>query len=195
MHKESVEGYQDLEIDIWQLNQNELQISQWTQDCLDEINWIAGVIKMFGKEHKIPRLQAWYADKDINYSYSGKILIRNNWNPILKEIKDHIELITLGKFNSVLANLYRDGNDSMGMHADDEKELGQKPIIVSLSLGEKRDLFFKHKYKDISFSIPQESGSLVVMKGTTQEFWKHGIKKTKKIKKQRINLTFRNIIS
>ncbi|MFQ3340053.1 MAG: alkylated DNA repair dioxygenase AlkB [Gammaproteobacteria bacterium] len=195
MHKESVEGYQDLEIDIWQLNQNELQISQWTQDCLDEINWIAGVIKMFGKEHKIPRLQAWYADKDINYSYSGKILIRNNWNAILKEIKDHIELITLGKFNSVLANLYRDGNDSMGMHADDEKELGQKPIIVSLSLGEKRDLFFKHKYKDISFSIPQESGSLVVMKGTTQEFWKHGIKKTKKIKKQRINLTFRNIIS
>ena len=149
MHKESVEGYQDLEIDIWQLNQNELQISQWTQDCLDEINWIAGVIKMFGKEHKIPRLQAWYADKDINYSYSGKILIRNNWNAILKEIKDHIELITLGKFNSVLANLYRDGNDSMGMHADDEKELGQKPIIVSLSLGEKRDLFFKHKYKNI----------------------------------------------
>ena len=83
----------------------------------------------------------------------------------------------------------------MGLHADDEKELGENPIIASFSLGEERNIYFKHNTKDISFSIPQENGKLIVMSGSTQKCWKHGIKKTKKIKKPRINLTFRNIIS
>jgi len=112
----------------------------------------------------------------------------------LLEIKKIIESITSFKFNSVLANLYRDGNDSMGLHSDDEKELGKNPVIASLSLGESRDIYFKHKKNKSSLVISQTSGQLLVMRGRTQEYWKHEIKKTKKFKKPRINLTFRNII-
>ena len=193
--KQSIKGYPDLDISIFEANHDVKKINRWFDECLANINWIEGTIKIFGKEHNIPRLQAWYANEDINYKYSGKALLRNNWNPVLNEIKDDIELATSQKFNSVLGNLYRDGSDSMGLHADDEKELGENPVIASFSLGEERDIYFKHKNKNISFSIPQESGKLIVMSGSTQKYWKHGIKKTKKIKKPRINLTFRNIIS
>ena len=193
--KQSIKGYPDLDISIFEANHDVKKINRWFDECLANINWIEGTIKIFGKEHNIPRLQAWYANEDINYKYSGKALLRNNWNPVLNEIKDDIELATSQKFNSVLGNLYRDGSDSMGLHADDEKELGENPVIASFSLGEERDIYFKHKNKNISFSIPQESGKLIVMSGSTQKYWKHGIKKTKKIKKPRINLTFRNIIN
>ena len=114
---------------------------------------------------------------------------------MLLEIKEKIENITSFKFNSVLANLYRDGNDSMGLHSDDEKELGKNPVIASLSLGETREIYFKHKNKKLNLVIPQASGQLLLMHGKTQQYWKHEIKKTKKIKKPRINLTFRNIIT
>lgn len=193
--KQSIKGYPDLDISIFEASHDIKKINRWFDECLANINWIEGTIKIFGKEHNIPRLQAWYANEDINYKYSGKALLRNNWNPVLNEIKDDIELATSQKFNSVLGNLYRDGSDSMGLHADDEKELGENPVIASFSLGEERDIYFKHKNKNISFSIPQESGKLIVMSGSTQKYWKHGIKKTKKIKKPRINLTFRNIIN
>ena len=83
----------------------------------------------------------------------------------------------------------------MGWHSDDEKELGSEPVIASFSLGEERDISFKHKIKEIKFSIPQENGKLIVMSGPTQQYWKHEVKKTKKFKKPRINLTFRNIIT
>tara|TARA_B100000768_G_scaffold87989_1_gene82642 strand:- start:95 stop:688 length:594 start_codon:yes stop_codon:yes gene_type:complete len=193
--KQSIKGYPDLDISIFEASPDVKKINRWFDECLANINWIEGTIKIFGKEHNIPRLQAWYANEDISYKYSGKALLRNNWNSVLNEIKDDIELATSQKFNSVLGNLYRDGSDSMGLHADDEKELGESPVIASFSLGEERDIYFKHKNKNISFSIPQESGKLIVMSGSTQKYWKHGIKKTKKIKKPRINLTFRNIIS
>ena len=129
------------------------------------------------------------------YRYSGKKLNRHDWNATLLEIKLNIEHVTSHKFNSVLANLYRDENDSMGLHADDEKELGMNPIIASLSLGESRDIYFKHKNIKTSLNIPQTSGQLILMHGHTQKYWKHEIKKTKKPKKPRINLTFRNIIT
>ena len=193
--KEGVEGYPDLKIDIYEISKDLTKLDKWFNDCLNNIKWHEGYIKIFGKEHKIPRLQAWYADKNINYTYSGKQLIRNDWNSVLSEIKTDIELITSNTFNSVLGNLYRNGSDSMGLHSDNEKELGHKPVIASFSLGEQRDIFFKHKSKDIRFSIPQEHGKLIVMSGLTQEHWKHEVKKTKKLKKPRINLTFRNIIT
>ena len=195
LKKQSINGYPDLDISIFEASHDVKKINRWFDECLANIKWVEGTIKIFGKEHNIPRLQAWYANEDINYKYSGKALLRNNWNSVLNEIKDDIELATSQKFNSVLGNLYRDGSDSMGLHADDEKELGENPVIASFSLGEERDIYFKHKNKNISFSIPQESGKLIVMSGSTQKYWKHGIKKTKKIKKPRINLTFRNIIS
>jgi len=193
--KEAITGYEDLEIDLYQDKRLEEKKDLWFESCLHDLNWETGYIKIFGKTHQIPRLQAWYADNEIEYTYSGKKLQRHNWNNLLLEIKEKIENITSFKFNSVLANLYRDGNDSMGLHSDDEKELGQKPVIASLSLGESREIYFKHKNKKLNLIIPQTNGQLLVMHGKTQEYWKHEIKKTKKIKKPRINLTFRNIIT
>jgi len=193
--KEAITGYEDLEIDLYQDKRLEEKKDLWFESCLHDLNWETGFIKIFGKTHQIPRLQAWYADNEIEYTYSGKKLQRHNWNNLLLEIKEKIENITSFKFNSVLANLYRDGNDSMGLHSDDEKELGKKPVIASLSLGETREIYFKHKNKKLSLIIPQTSGQLIVMHGNTQEYWKHEIKKIKKIKKPRINLTFRNIIT
>ena len=145
--KEAITGYKDLEIDLYQdaiLEQNK---DLWFQSCLHDLNWETGFIKIFGKTHQIPRLQAWYADNEIEYTYSGKKLQRRNWNNLLLEIKEKIETITSFKFNSVLANLYRDGNDSMGLHSDDEKELGKNPVIASFSRGDSRDLHLNHKNK------------------------------------------------
>lgn len=193
--KETITGYEDLEIDLYQDKRLDEKKDLWFKSCLHNLNWETGFIKIFGKTHQIPRLQAWYADNEIEYTYSGKKLQRHNWNYLLLEIKERIESITSFKFNSVLANLYRDGNDSMGLHSDDEKELGKNPVIASLSLGESREIYFKHKNKKSNLVIPQASGQLMVMHGKTQKYWKHEIKKTKKIKKPRINLTFRNIIT
>ena len=193
--KEAITGYEDLEIDLYQDKRLEEKKDLWFESCLHDLDWETGFITIFGKTHQIPRLQAWYADNKVEYTYSGKKLQRHNWNNLLLEIKEKIENITSFKFNSVLANLYRDGNDSMGLHSDNEKELGKKPVIASLSLGETREIYFKHKNKKLNLIIPQASGQLIVMHGKTQEYWKHEIKKTKKIKKPRINLTFRNIIT
>ena len=153
----------------------------WLNNLLTELNWVEGEIKLFGKVIKIPRLQSWYADPGCNYKYSGKFLERNTWNPTLIEIKNSIEAITSEKYNSVLANYYRDGNDSMGWHSDDESMLKKNSAIASLSLGQNRPLFFKHKNQAISFNIDQSHGSVIVMHGETQKYWKHSIKKSKKI--------------
>ena len=193
--KEVITGYENLEIDIYQDISLDQKKNLWFKSCLNDLNWEKGFIKIFGKTHQIPRLQSWYADNGIEYTYSGKKLKRHNWNETLIEIKGEIEKITSFKFNSVLANLYRDENDSMGLHSDNEKELGINPVIASLSLGESRDLYFKHKNIKKSLNIPQKNGQLIVMHGETQKYWKHEIKKTKKPKKPRINLTFRNIIT
>ena len=193
--KEVITGYPNLDISLYNRIGTKQKIDLWYEACLENLYWETGFIKIFGKNHQIPRLQAWYADQNIEYRYSGKKLNRHDWNGILLEIKQNIEHITSNKFNSVLANLYRDGNDSMGLHADDEKELGINPVIASLSLGESRDIYFKHKNIKTSLNIPQTSGQLIVMHGNTQKYWKHEIKKTKKPKKPRINLTFRNIIT
>ena len=193
--KEVITGYENLEIDIYQDISLDQKKNLWFKSCLNDLNWEKGFIKIFGKTHQIPRLQSWYADNGIEYTYSGKKLKRHNWNETLIEIKGEIEKITSFKFNSVLANLYRDENDSMGLHSDNEKELGINPVIASLSLGESRDLYFKHKKIKKSLNIPQKNGQLIVMHGETQKYWKHEIKKTKKLKKPRINLTFRNIIT
>ena len=193
--KEVITGYENLEIDIYQDISLDQKKNLWFKSCLNDLNWEKGFIKIFGKTHQIPRLQSWYADNGIEYTYSGKKLKRHNWNETLIEIKGEIEKITSFKFNSVLANLYRDENDSIGLHSDNEKELGINPVIASLSLGESRDLYFKHKNIKKSLNIPQKNGQLIVMHGETQKYWKHEIKKTKKLKKPRINLTFRNIIT
>lgn len=164
-------------------------------NLLSKINWRQDKIKIFNKNLYIPRLNAWYADPGLSYTYSGIKLAPNSWNEDLIFIKERLEKQCSINFNSVLINLYRDGSDSMGWHQDDEKELGKNPIIASISFGQERSFQLKHiNNKTVSkVTIPLSNGSLLLMKGSTQHFWKHQIPKTTKQIKPRINLTFRNI--
>jgi alkylated DNA repair dioxygenase AlkB len=161
----------------------------------DTLEWKQDKIKMFGKVHNVPRLQAWYGDEGKSYSYSGIKMIPTKWTDTLLAIKNELEKTSGASLNSVLANLYRNGNDSNGWHADDEKELGTNPVIVSLSLGESRKFKMKHKIdKKHKFDLELTHGSLLIMKGSTQHYWKHTISKTAQRKGERINLTYRYIM-
>ena len=163
-----------------------------------ELEWSQGRIKLYGKEHVIPRLEAWHGDPGARYGYSGTELEPCPWTPALEEIRQqlirHRSDLT---FNSVLGNWYRDGEDAMGWHSDDEKELGPQPCIASISLGCGRDIRFRHRFqKDLStVKIHLEPGSLLLMEGTTQENWQHEIprRRGRNAPGGRINLTFRTI--
>ncbi len=164
------------------------------QELYTTLSWKQDDIFLFGKTHKIPRLQAWYGDEKKTYCYSGIEMKPLAWTELLSTIRVKLEKYSGFKFNSVLANLYRDGRDSNGWHADDEKELGENPIIASLSFGQTRRFRMKHKYDNKeSLSIDLDHGSLLIMTGETQHFWKHTIAKTKKEVDPRINLTYRFI--
>jgi alkylated DNA repair dioxygenase AlkB len=141
--------------------------------------------------HMQPRLISSYGDEGIRYRYSGRDNIALPWTPTLLEIKTKIEAVQ-GEFNYCLLNLYRNGQDSMGMHADDEPEMGN--VIGSLSLGATRTFRIKHnKIKEV-LSFQVTNGTLIIMAGTMQQFWKHEVPKTKEAVGERINLTYRKII-
>ncbi|MFA6058740.1 MAG: alpha-ketoglutarate-dependent dioxygenase AlkB [Taibaiella sp.] len=160
-----------------------------------DIAWKQESIKIFGKEVLQPRLTAWYGDEDKMYAYSGVTMKPLPWINTLLRIKERVEHITSHKFNSVLLNFYRNGQDSMGWHRDNEKELGTDPVIASISFGATRKFQFRH-YKDHKRVISLElgSGSLLLMSGSTQNHWQHGLPKSSMVQEARINLTFRNII-
>lgn len=163
---------------------NLLELNHWRQDT----------IKLFGKEVLQPRLTALFGEEGKSYTYSGLKMDPLPFPEFLKGIKKECEDVSGQNFTTCLANLYRDGKDSMGWHADDEKELGKNPIIASLSLGAERMFHLKHKTEpDLKEKIRLPHGSLLIMRGTTQSFWKHQLPKTKKIVAPRINLTFRKI--
>ncbi|MGC4244005.1 MAG: alpha-ketoglutarate-dependent dioxygenase AlkB [Herbaspirillum sp.] len=176
-----------------------LDLGRPDESILDELKrtvpWRAESIVVWGKKHLQPRLIAWYGDKDFNYTYSGISLQPLEWTPTLLDLKNRIESIVGLEFNSVLINFYRDNNDSIGFHSDDEKELGPHPVIASLSLGEERTFILKHKRNSAvkPLKIKLASGSLLVMRGETQHNWKHGIEKERQKCGPRINLTFRRI--
>jgi alkylated DNA repair dioxygenase AlkB len=157
------------------------------------INWQQGEIKLFGKKHLTPRLEAFYAEENKSYGYSGQRLVTSSFTKELTQIKENIELTFSIQLNSVLINLYRDGNDSNGWHADDEPELGINPIIASLSLGATRRFDLRHTSTKEKLSLELEPGSLLIMGGELQHYWKHQIAKTKKVNTPRINLTFRHL--
>lgn len=161
----------------------------------NEVKWQQDFITVFGKTHLQPRLTSLYGNEGKPYSYSGITMQPNKWNTLLMFIKNEIETVCNENFTTVLLNLYRNGRDSMGYHADNEKELGTNPIIASVSFGAERSIHFQHNTdKNIKQKITLEHGSLLIMKGETQDFYKHQVPKTSKTVGARINLTFRKII-
>lgn len=161
---------------------------------LQEVPWQQDEIIVYGKNHQQPRLTALYGNEGKPYAYSNIIMHPHPWNSLLTYIKEMVEEVCEETFTTVLLNLYRDGKDSNGWHSDNEKELGRNPIIASLSLGAERIFHLKHNTNnDLRQRILLENGSLLIMKGETQHFWKHQIPKTEKEIGSRINLTFRII--
>ncbi|WP_372745091.1 alpha-ketoglutarate-dependent dioxygenase AlkB [Lutibacter sp.] len=155
--------------------------------------WEQDELVMFGKRIVTARKVAWFGDLDYQYSYSNSIKKSIYWTPELLSIKNLVELKTGQKFNSCLLNLYHNGNEGMGWHQDNERELGVNPVIASLSLGATRKFSFKHIQSKQKVEIILHPGSLLLMKGETQEKWLHSLPKTTKVNMPRINLTFRNI--
>lgn len=157
--------------------------------------WQQDQILMFGKKINQPRLTAWYGDTDKTYCYSGIKMYPHDWTPDLLEIKNKIEEVSKVHFTSVLLNLYRDGQDSMAWHCDDEPELGQNPVIGSVSFGAVRSFKLRHlSEKSLLSKLELTHGSLVLMRGETQHRWEHCVPKTAKNLGPRVNLTFRVII-
>lgn len=168
---------------------------EYLEILLSEVAWQQNQIKMFGKVHNEPRLTAWYGNQGLSYKYSGIQLLPTPWTKLLRDLKSQVSEVAATQFNSALLNYYRDGQDSMGYHQDNEKELGQNPVIASLTFGAQRIFQLKH-ISDKSIQrkdIPLSSGSLLVMAGATQHHWKHQIPKSKKPLGPRLNITFREI--
>jgi alkylated DNA repair dioxygenase AlkB len=161
---------------------------------LAEVPWQHDDITVFGKTYLQPRLTALYGNEGKPYGYSNIIMQPHSWSPLIMYIKNEIEEVCQENFTTVLLNNYRDGKDSNGWHADNEKELGRNPVIASVSFGAERIFQLKHNtVKELKQNIILENGSLLLMKGATQHYWKHQIPKTTKEIGARINLTFRII--
>ena len=186
----------DAELEYWPLLDIGMGQGQCLRELIEKIPWRAERITLFGRSVPQPRLTAWFGDPDTGYSYSGLQLQPLPWTPLLLALKGAVERAAGCSFNSVLLNYYRDHRDSMGMHADDEPELGESPVIASLSLGETRTLLLRHRWRrDVDpIRLPLASGSLLLMRGATQRNWKHGIGKLALPCGPRTNLTFRRIL-
>jgi len=165
------------------------------QELLTGTEWRHDAIKIYGRQIPLPRLTAWYGDEGASYTYSGIEMNPAPWTPALLSIKDRIEAAAGVHFNSVLLNLYRDGRDGVAWHQDNEPELGQNPVIGSVSFGETRTFQLKHRSRKVFgiVNIDLSHGSFLLMKGPTQHFWRHRLPKTPRVLKPRINLTFRRI--
>jgi alkylated DNA repair dioxygenase AlkB len=158
----------------------------------ETVPWETHRIRIFGREVGSPRLSCWIGDPEASYVYSGTRFEPQAWTPALLALRDRIAATTGARFDSVLANLYRDGRDSMGLHADDEPELGHEPVIASLSLGAPRRFVLKHRSgRGERHVVELGDGALLVMRGTTQRHWHHALPKTARPVGERINLTFR----
>ncbi len=165
---------------------------RWLQSLLSETPWEQPVVHLHGRDYPVPRRVAWYGDPQASYGYSGLQHQPLPWTPTLLAIRRQLEQHVKAPLNAVLLNFYRDGQDSMGWHSDDETELGPEPLIASLSLGGVRRFDLRRKGQGrIEHSLNLEHGSLLVMRGSTQHYWQHQVAKTRRPCAPRINLTFR----
>lgn len=176
----------------------EHEADQALDRCWLELDWSQRAITLFGRRVMQPRLIAWYGDPEAVYRYSGLKLVPLPWHPLLLELKTYIEDLTGGRFNSVLANAYRNGSDSMGWHSDDENELGPRPLIASLTLGAPRRFLLRPKsrpngVRSAAIALSLEHGSLLLMKGDSQQRYQHALPRTRGPVGLRINLTYRQV--
>jgi alkylated DNA repair dioxygenase AlkB len=165
------------------------------QRLLREQNWPDNRYTVAGRQFTLPRLQTWHADPGIVYSYSNNLLQTRPWTPLLNAIRAKIEGLLKYRFNSVLVNLYRNGEDYVGWHADNEPELGDRPFIASLTFGAERQFAFRHKQSSEQGQVLLRSGSLLVMQPDFQHHWLHSIPMQKHVSRGRINLTFRKVLA
>jgi alkylated DNA repair dioxygenase AlkB len=170
---------------------NEKEATRICKELLDTISWKQDEVVMFGKKIVTKRKVAWYADAGIAYTYAGVKKSGLIWTESLLEIKQKVETITGARYNACLLNLYHEGEEGMGWHQDNEKEIVAGSSIASLSFGAVRKFAFKHGTTNERLDIELENGSLLDMKGVIQQYWYHSLPKTKKVTQLRINLTFR----
>jgi alkylated DNA repair dioxygenase AlkB len=161
---------------------------------LHEHLWPDNRYAVAGRQFILPRLQTWHADPGIRYSYSNNLLQTRPWTPLLSEIRAQIEAYLNFPFNSVLVNLYRNGNDYVGWHSDNEPELGEQPFIASLTFGAERQFEFRHKRSSENGRLLLRSGALLIMQPTFQHHWLHSVPIDQNVTEGRINLTFRKVI-
>ncbi|WP_217474957.1 alpha-ketoglutarate-dependent dioxygenase AlkB family protein [Stutzerimonas stutzeri] len=167
---------------------------RWLSTLISETPWTQPQIRLYGRQCAVPRLVAWYGDAEARYRYSGLVHEPIPWTPLLGELRERVQAEVGAQLNGVLLNLYRDGQDAMGWHSDDEPELGREPLVVSLNLGATRRFDFRRKGSSrIEYSLALENGSLLVMRGPTQHYWQHQIARTRKVTEPRLNLTFRQL--
>jgi alkylated DNA repair dioxygenase AlkB len=164
------------------------------QDLLAAVPWENHPVRMFGREHPAPRLSCWIGDPEARNRYSGIDRVPHPWPSSMLTLRERLRAELGGDFNGVLANLYRDGRDAMGWHADDEAELGETPLIASLSLGAPRRFLLKARDGSGSLALELPHGSLLVMAGRTQAAYRHALPRTRRAVDARLNLTFRNVL-
>lgn len=160
-----------------------------------ETKWEEHDLVLFGKRIAEPRLSTWHSEADITYRYSGSLRTPQPWTDLLKSLRDECAVKTGAQFNAVFANLYRDGSDGVGWHADNEACNGPEPTIASLSFGASRRFDLRHRESKQTVSTQLDNGSLLVMSGLSQHLWVHQVPRTKRIDQPRINLTFRNVLN
>lgn len=159
----------------------------------ETLDWQTEAIRMFNKRVLCPRLVSWYGAAGLTYRYSGNTHRAGGWPAALLPIREAVAGVLQQDFNFVLCNHYRDGDDYMGWHDDGERELGADPLIASVSFGAVRPFELQHKTMPLKRSMPLESGSLLVMSGATQRYWKHRLPKQRSQREGRINLSFRQL--
>ncbi|MEY4278020.1 MAG: hypothetical protein RL377_24 [Bacteroidota bacterium] len=162
-------------------------------ELFHKIEWANEKVMMFGNEITTKRKVAFYANEGIEYRYSQKTKKGIPWTPLLMDLKELVTKHTKCEYNACLLNLYHDGDEAMGWHSDNEKEIIPNSSIASISLGAARKFAFKHKTTKETHSIILENGSLLEMSGTIQQNWLHALPKSKKVNGPRINLTFRQM--
>ena len=186
---------QDGKLDYFPVFLSAVESKGLFQQILNELVFQQNQIKIFGKAIAVPRLEAYFSLNGEKYGYSGQQLKNQPFPAFLNELRLRIEARTKNTYNALLINLYRDGQDSNGWHADNEKSLGSNPSIASLSLGAERPFELRHQRTGQKLKIHLADGSLLHMYGELQHHWKHQLPKVRNFSGQRINLTFRKIVA